>query len=101
VECALKACIAKATQRCEFPDKQKVDSSYSHDLSRLIKVAGLADAHREKADHDTDFSRNLEIVREWSEQSRYQRHLPETAKDLLEAVGDRPHGVISWIKLHW
>src|ERR1035438_10042229 len=30
VECALKACIAKETRRFEFPDKKRVDSSYSH-----------------------------------------------------------------------
>src|SRR5271157_3191242 len=41
VECALKACIAKGTGRGEFPDKKKVDSSHSHNLRDLIKVAGL------------------------------------------------------------
>jgi HEPN domain len=41
VECALKACIAKGTLRYEFPDKKKVESSYSHNLRDLIKVAGL------------------------------------------------------------
>jgi HEPN domain-containing protein len=28
-ECALKACIAKATQRHDFPDKRKADASYT------------------------------------------------------------------------
>ena len=32
VECALKACIAKATLRHEFPDKKRVDLSYTHNL---------------------------------------------------------------------
>jgi hypothetical protein len=31
VECALKACIAKETQRYEFPDKKRVNSSHTHD----------------------------------------------------------------------
>ena len=39
VECALKACIAKGTLRGEFPDKKRVDSSYSHNLRELFKVA--------------------------------------------------------------
>ena len=41
VECALKACIAKGTQKYEFPDKKRVDSSYSHNLDVLVKLAGL------------------------------------------------------------
>ena len=42
VECALKACIAKGTQRHEFPEKKKVQSSHSHNLRELIRVAGLS-----------------------------------------------------------
>jgi HEPN domain-containing protein len=101
VECALKACIAKGTQRCEFPDKKKVESSHSHNLQELIKVAGLDEARREQADKDTDFRRNWAMVQSWSEQSRYRKHRPESAQALVGAVGDRRHGVISRIKLQW
>jgi HEPN domain-containing protein len=101
VECALKACVAKGTQRYEFPDKKKVESSHSHNLRELIRVAGLDDARVEQASKDPDFRTNWDIVQSWSEQSRYRRHSPEAAQDLLDAVGDRRHGVISWIKLHW
>ena len=38
VECALKACIAKGTQRFEFPDKTKVDSCHSHKLLQLLRM---------------------------------------------------------------
>lgn len=41
VECALKACIAKATQRHEFPDKRRADASYSHSFRDLLRVAKL------------------------------------------------------------
>ena len=101
VECALKACIAKGTQRFEFPDRKKVESSYSHSLRDLIRVAGLEEARREQADKDFGFQKSWEIVQSWSEQSRYQRHSPESAKVLLAAVGERRHGVISWIRLQW
>jgi len=36
VECALKACIAKKTQRHEFPDKRRVDASHTHNLIQLL-----------------------------------------------------------------
>jgi HEPN domain-containing protein len=101
VECALKACIAKGTQRFEFPDKRKVESSHSHKLGDLIKVAGLDEARLEQAGKDPDFQTNWDVVQSWSEQSRYRRHRPESAQTLLGAVSDRRHGVISWIKQQW
>ena len=101
VECALKACIAKETKRYEFPDKKRVDSSYTHSLRELVKVAGLEEERLDRANNDPDFQRHWEVVREWTEQSRYQKHLPESARILLLRASDRHHGVISWIKLHW
>ena len=101
VECALKACIAKGTQRGEFPDRKKVESSYSHDLPQLIKVAGLDKARIEQSAIDPAFRTNWEVVQSWSEQSRYRRHQMDSAQSLLGAVSDRRHGVVSWIKLQW
>jgi len=101
VECALKACIAKRTQRFEFPDKKRVESSYSHKLGELVKVAGLDEARLERVGKDLDFRRRWDAVESWSEQSRYRRISAESAQVLLAAVGDRRHGVISWINLQW
>jgi len=101
VECALKACIAKGTQRHEFPEKKKVESSHSHNLRELIKVAGLEEARIEQAGRSPEFRANWDVVQSWSEQSRYRKHPPDAARGLLNAIGDRRHGVISWIRLHW
>jgi hypothetical protein len=101
VECGLKACIAKRTRRYEFPDKKRVDSSYSHKLNELIRVAGLEDARAQQVAMDPDFRKRWEVVERWSEESRYRRHLPEAAETMLAAVGNRHHGVFSWIMLHW
>ena len=101
VECALKACIAKETRRFEFPDKKRVDSSYSHNLRELIRIAGLDEALVGRAGSDPVFRKNWDSVQSWSEQSRYRRNSLEAAQILLAAVGDRRHGVISWIKLQW
>jgi HEPN domain-containing protein len=101
VECALKACIAKATSRGEFPDKKRVDLSHSHDLLQLIKVAGQKDEHHERIQGDLVFETNWEIVNYWSEQSRYRRNTRESAQALVSAVSAGRHGVISWIKQHW
>src|SRR5450759_4605255 len=62
VECALKACIARGTQRGEFPDKRKADQSHSHSLPRLVKVAGLDEARLVRVDKDPDFGMNWDAV---------------------------------------
>jgi HEPN domain-containing protein len=101
VERALKACIAKASRRYDFPDKRKVDSSHTHSLRDLVRVAGLKEAYAERIASDPGFRKNREVVQSWSEQSRYRRHRPEDANELLGAIGDKRNGVISWIKLQW
>ncbi len=100
VECALKACIAKGSQRHEFPDKRRADASYSHNLRALITVAGL-DAHLERGTQDVGFRENWRIAQEWSEQSRYKKHSKEAAVALVAAIGDRHRGVIAWLRQHW
>ena len=42
MECALKACIAKSTNRHDFPDLATVKRCYTHDLGELLKLAGLS-----------------------------------------------------------
>ena len=81
VECAFKACIARVTHRSEFPDKKKSDLSHSHNFFQLSKVAGLEKAFDDQASKDTVFRENWECVQTWSEQSRYSRQLPETARE--------------------
>jgi HEPN domain-containing protein len=101
VECALKACIAKETKRHEFPDKRRADSSYTHSLVDLVRITNLDASRRELAESDPAFDENWDKVRSWSEQSRYRRHSAQAAQELVQAVCDRRHGVIAWIKQHW
>jgi hypothetical protein len=39
VECAHKACIAKSTNRHDFPDKKRANESYTHNLTHLVLTA--------------------------------------------------------------
>ena len=97
IECALKACIAKATQRHDFPERKKVVASPTHDFRELVKLANLEDLLRPAVKEDPLFGENWELVQLWSEQSRYARHSPESARALVEAIGNRNHGVIKWV----
>ncbi len=101
VECAIKACIARGTQRHDFPDKKIVEASYTHNLKDLIKAAKLESARLEQANRDPSFRSNWDLVQQWSEHSRYGRHGSEMAQAFVEAIGNRKHGVLAWIKQHW
>lgn len=100
-ECGLKACIAKATRRSEFPDLEKVKDSYTHKLTVLVKVAGLNDPLKAECDGDPAFAVYWTTVSQWSEKARYALHTEATARDLIKAMTDRQHGVMRWIKQHW
>jgi hypothetical protein len=101
IECALKACVAKLTQRHEFPNKERTLQSYGHKFGELLKAAVLEQEQRKEAQRDSTFRRNWDIVRLWSTDHRYATTDSETARELVEAVSDRNHGLLRWIKLHW
>jgi HEPN domain-containing protein len=101
VECGLKACIAKLTKRYDFPDKGIVQGAYTHDLTRLLETARLEAARDKELERDREFRLNWLVVKEWREQSRYEVPGGQQAKDLFNAVADRKHGVLRWIRQHW
>ena len=101
VECALKACIAKATRRSEFPDLDRVKASYTHNLTNLLKVAGLEALLQAEGTRDPDFGLNWTVAKDWSEKARYSEHNERKARDLYRAVTARQHGVMRWIRQHW
>jgi HEPN domain-containing protein len=101
VECALKACIAKRTARHEFPDKDRVNKSYTHKLDDLIKLAGLEESHAALVDSDPGFRRAWGFVKLWSEESRYRMTDPKVAEELVAAIMKRRDGILSWLRHYW
>jgi HEPN domain-containing protein len=101
VECALKACIAKLMKSEEFPDRNFAEKCWTHNLPQLLILAGL------KADLDAalraepDLDDNWDSVKEWTESSRYARTTKADAEELYDAITDKKHGVLSWIKGRW
>jgi hypothetical protein len=96
VECGLKACVAKQIRKHDFPDRQFVSDSYTHDLNKLIGLAGLRDEHRKKCTDDRDFELNWNVVKDWSEKDRYTVQVDEKkARDLIEAITNTTSGILS------
>jgi len=100
VECALKACIAKQTQRHDFPEKLRANRSHTHNMKELIGVAGLKDAHGD-AVRQYEFSTRWDVIVQWTEQSRYQSNSVEDAEALIEAIENRRYGILQWLKKHY
>ena len=101
IENALKACIAKQTKRFEFPDRKTVNESHTHNLEQLLRVAGLQPELEREAASSRAFEVNWTVVKDWSEESRYQRHTRQEAEDLFNAITDPQNGVLPWIRQRW
>lgn len=103
VECALKACIAKRTNRFDFPPKpNEVRNIYSHNIESLLEASGLKVEHESEARSNPQFALNWTTTKDWNEESRYSATISKAeAEDLYSAVSARRNGVLSWVKKWW
>jgi HEPN domain-containing protein len=101
IECGLKACIAKLTNKHDFPDKSLALRCYVHDIEELVKVAGLAAERQQDAGTNMTLGANWQLLKGWDEKARYQRYTEQQARNLVHAVIDANDGVLSWIKNRW
>jgi len=102
VECALKACVAKQIREFDFPEKRLVERSYTHNLAQLFEVSGIKALFEEVAADNEALRFRWNVVRDWSEASRYDAATTEqAARDMIAAVGDEESGVLAWLRKHW
>lgn len=101
VECGLKACIAKSTRRFEFPDKSRVNRSYTHDLESLLGTAGLTGAFNLASNANQNLLTNWAIIKDWTEDARYRSHSRQAAMDILDAIRDSQDGILPWLAQYW
>ena len=107
VECALKACIARKTREFDFPEKKRVNDSHTHDLEKLLILAGLLEDLRLEFAAKPDMEMFWGIVRDWSEESRYEifqdseaEHI-QRATLMINVIGAQSGGIMQWIKQRW
>jgi len=99
VECALKSCISKQFKEHDFPELKTVRDSYTHNLEKLLVVAGLKQHLYNQWQTMPKLRTNWLIVTTWSEQARYQHNMAQfTAQDLYNAVTENQTGILSWLK---
>jgi len=101
VECALKACIAKTTEKHEFPELERVKDSWNHDLAKLVRTAGLWEELMKKQSGDKQFEANWLTVKDWRVDSRYEKRSGQEASDIYTATTEQDHGIMAWIERYW
>jgi HEPN domain-containing protein len=101
VECGLKACFAKLTDRHDFPDLKDVRRAFTHNLAELEKLADSDNQMSAARQANPELIARWEIVCQWSEESRYYTWSKEASGTLLDAVSKRKDGVLPWIKRYW
>lgn len=101
VECALKSCISKTIKKFEFPDKKLASDCYTHDLTKLIRIARLENELDHERNNNEGFRVNWNIVKDWTEESRYKKYNRSIAFDMYTAVSDLNDGVLQWLRRHW
>ncbi len=101
VECALKACIAKRTREHDFAERDSKDY-YVHDLEKLLGLAKLKDKLDDAVRTNQALRANRIIVRNWSEESRYEKQkTAQEAIELLNAIEDQTGGILPWVRQRW
>ena len=101
VECMLKAGIAKLTREHDFPATRNYSvDCYTHDLERLLTLAGLEPAWIAECGTDAILDKYWDIVLAWSESSRYERKSQLEAESMYNAIIDSVHGVLPWLRKH-
>ncbi|MBI2909725.1 MAG: DNA-binding protein [Chloroflexi bacterium] len=101
VECGLKACVAKQVKQYDFPDRKVAAEAFTHDLEKLMRVAGSApefDGDR-KANQALDLSWG--IVKDWSEAVRYEVGITAAQAWGLYSACTGKDGILPWVKRKW
>jgi HEPN domain-containing protein len=102
VECGLKSCVINylmATDR--FPDRKFSEQCWTHNLDQLLGLAGLDDALEAAFVVAPELSENWDTVKDWTEGSRYSLTPKSLAVGLYNAIANKKHGVLAWIKRRW
>ena len=72
--------------------------------ARCVELVRLADLEAVRA-ADLTANRKLwdnwNVVKDWTEASRYQTTSHHKAKKLFRAITDNTNGVMQWVRSHW
>lgn len=92
----------EANHRHDFPDKQMATEVWTHDLGKLVRLAGVAPDLDRDMRTSPALQPNWTIVKDWSETLRYDLTITRSqATDFCSACTRRTNGVLPWIRKRW
>jgi hypothetical protein len=104
VECGLKACVlayVAGTAEVIFQERRYSEKCWTHNLEDLVKLAGLEAVRAADAAANPALGTNWLVVKDWTEQSRYEQKTQPQAEKLYHAIADGANGVLQWIRVRW
>jgi HEPN domain-containing protein len=102
VECALKACLARAVREHDYPDKKFVNDMYQHRLQKLMELdAALWRALQADTNTNANLAANWSTLKDWDDEKRYDIVQEQTAAGLYDAAADADSGIMQWIRGRW
>lgn len=103
IELALKARICRVLDVPEYPATGQYGKVYAvHNFEQLRFLAGLSG--KISVLDSPELFENWSIATPWGPERRYAPPgtcSKQSAEDILNAIRDRDHGVLSWIKRYW
>ncbi|MER9435089.1 hypothetical protein [Mesorhizobium sp. M0618] len=100
-EIAIKSRISRLFQPDTIPDKKFVQDFYSHDLNRLVALAGLSVDLTESRTASPVFDGHWSAVSDWNEASRYDMIDVFEATAMRNAMVDEEQGIFRWLQDRW
>ncbi|MER8975675.1 MULTISPECIES: hypothetical protein [unclassified Mesorhizobium] len=100
-EIAIKSRISRLFRPDTIPDKKFVQDIYSHDLNKLIALAGLSVELAESRAASPVFDGHWSAVSDWNEASRYDIIDVFEATAMRNAMVDEEQGIIRWLRERW
>ncbi len=79
-----------------------MNDAYTHDLDKLLDLAGLRPALQQDVARHPPLQANWNVVKDWKETARYNPGVTaEEARDLYSACASRRYGVLAWLRDRW
>lgn len=100
-ELALKARIARVFSGETIPDRKFVNDIHTHDLDRLVALAGLKELLEEARNASPLLDANWSSVSDWSEETRYDIVDVFRATAMHDAMIGAKDGVFEWLQNNW
>lgn len=94
----MKGRIASLFRANDIPDKRLVNDVHTHDLTALVRIAGLRDRLAAEQRTNVQLDSNWKTVTTWSNESRYSAWTQVEATEMVNAVTQRGTGALACIR---